>query len=133
MKQQSSGKQRSEGVRWTGWGWHRKVPEPGQSWFGARMHTLGCSALAILALLFPQTPMNSFGFWETRWESQTLGQVLQEEPPALTVLHSPAWCCLTSVTGPLHPAPVFINMEELSQAGQNTIISFSCPFRIVVV
>lgn len=38
---------------------------------------------------------------------------------------------------PLHLTPVFINMdlnaEELSQAGQNTIISFSSPFRIVVV
>ena len=33
--------------------------------------------------------------------------------------------------------PMFINMylcaEELSQAGQNTIISFSSPFKIVVV
>lgn len=74
-----------------------------------------------------------FGFWGARWESQTLGQVLQEEPPALAVLHSPAWCCLMSVAGPVHPTPVFTNVEELSQAGQNTIISFSSAFRIVVV
>ena len=76
-------------------------------------------------------------------EYQILGKVLQEE------LLLPSRCC-TTLAGdghvevgnerdgvPLHLTPVFINMylhaEELSQAGQNTIISFSFPFRIVVV
>lgn len=87
----------------------------------------------VLALLFPEALMSPFGLWEARWESQSLGQVLQEEPPALAMLHSPAWPCLMSVTEPLHSTPVFINMEELSQAGQNTIISFSSSSSIVVV
>lgn len=77
------------------------------------------------------------------WEYQILGKVLQEE------LLLPSWCGTAVVMGrhieggnerdgvPLHLTPMFINMdlhaEELSQAGQNTIISFSSPFRIVVV
>lgn len=69
------------------------------------------------------------------WEFRTLGEVSQEELP-LPSRHS------TALTGdghvevgnerdgvPLRLTSVFINMylhaEELSQAGQNTIISFS--------